>query len=141
MSSEGMNTVILLGNLGADPELRQTQVGPVLKLRLATTEVYFDKDNQKKEKTEWHHVTVFGRRGEGLSKILTKGSRICVNGRLHTSSYEKEGSKRYRTEVVADDVFLAGGKGPNGSLSSPMSANGAMHRASREAPRTGEIPF
>ncbi len=107
--SEGLNKVMLLGNLGADPELRITQGGAaILKLRLATTENYLDRDNTRQERTEWHQVTLFGKRGEALSKILSKGDRIFVEGRIQTSSYEKEGEKRYRTEVVATNVLLNG---------------------------------
>ena len=137
-----MNMVTLLGNLGADPELRQTQGGPVLRIRLATTEVYFDKDNQKQERTEWHTVTVFGRRGEALSRLLTKGSRICVNGRLHTSSYDKEGQKHYRTEIIAEDVVFAGGKSPPATQATQARApNGASNGASGSSVTHEQLPF
>lgn len=108
--SEGVNRATLLGNLGADPELRFTQGGQaVLNLRLATTEVYFDKDKEKKERTDWHNVTVWGKRGEALDKILSKGSRVFIEGRIQTSSYDdKDGGKRYKTEIVATNVILAG---------------------------------
>jgi single-strand DNA-binding protein len=105
---DGLNAVTLFGNLGADPELKRTSAGPVLKLRLATSEVWFDKEQQKKTRTEWHSITVFGRRAEGLAKILFKGSRMLVQGRLATSSYEREGQKHQRTEIIATDVCLAG---------------------------------
>lgn len=109
--SDGLNRVTLLGNLGADPELRFTQGGQgVLNLRLATTESYLDKSKERKERTDWHSITLWGKRGEALSKILTKGSRILVEGRLQTSSYDdREGNKRYKTEVVASNVLLCGG--------------------------------
>src|SRR5690242_6081012 len=101
---EGMNRVFLAGNLGADPELRYTQTGgqALLNMRLATTESWFDKQaNERKEKTEWHSVAVWGKRGEGLSKLLKKGDRILVEGRLQTSSYDdRDGNKRYVTNVV-----------------------------------------
>jgi single-strand DNA-binding protein len=110
--AEGLNRVMLLGNLGADPELRVTAGGQaVLKLRLATTESYLDRNNTRQEKTEWHSVTIWGKRGEALAKILTKGDRIFVEGGLRTSSYEKDGEKRYRTEVVASNIILGGGRG------------------------------
>ncbi len=112
--AEGLNRVMLLGNLGADPELKVTQGGQsVLKLRLATTESYLDKNNTRQERTEWHRVTLWGRRGEALAKFLTKGERIFVEGRLQTSSYEKDGEKRYSTEVIATNVIL-GGRGKGG---------------------------
>jgi single-strand DNA-binding protein len=107
--AEGLNRVLLLGNLGADPELRVTAGGQaVLKLRLATTETYLDKSNTRQERTEWHSVTLWGKRGEALAKFLAKGERIFVEGSLRTSSYEKDGEKRYRTEVIASNVILSG---------------------------------
>jgi single-strand DNA-binding protein len=111
--AEGLNKVMLLGNLGADPELKMTQGGQaVLKLRLATTETYLDKNQTRQERTEWHSVTMWGKRGEALARFLTKGERIFVEGSLRTSSYEKNGEKRYSTEINASNIILAGrGKG------------------------------
>lgn len=110
--SEGLNKVILLGNLGADPETKFGQSGAgATRLRLATTTSWFDKTaNERKERTDWHSVVVFGKRGEALQKILRKGSTIMVEGRLQTSSYEKNGEKRSSTDVIADNVVLAGGR-------------------------------
>ena len=112
MANEGLNRVILLGNIGADPELKVTSSGtPVLKLRLATSERYKDRDGEYQERTEWHNVTVWGKRGEALSRFLGKGERILVEGSLRTSSYEdRDGNKRYRTEVIAQNVVLNGSK-------------------------------
>ena len=108
--SEGLNKVLLLGNLGADPELRVVGGGQaVLKLRIATTETYLDKSNTRQERTEWHSVTMWGKRGEALSKFLTKGDRIFIEGSIRTSSYDKDGEKRYRTEVIASNIILNGG--------------------------------
>lgn len=113
--AEGLNRVMLLGNLGADPELKVTQGGQaVLKLRLATTESYLDKNNARQDRTEWHSITIWGRRGEGLAKILHKGDRLFIEGRIQTSSYEKNGEKRYSTEIVASNVILGGGSGGAG---------------------------
>ncbi len=113
--SEGLNKVLLLGNLGADPELRVTANGQaVLKMRLATTEKYLDKNNAKQEKTEWHSISLWGKRGEALAKFLQKGDRLFVEGRIQTSSYEKDGEKRYRTEINATNVILNGGKKNDG---------------------------
>jgi single-strand DNA-binding protein len=121
--AEGLNRVMLLGNLGADPELRMTSGGQaVLKLRLATSETYLDRNKVRQERTEWHSVVVWGKRGEALSKILSKGSRIFVEGGLRTSSYDdKEGKKRYKTEVVANNIILSGGGAGRGG---PRSSDG-----------------
>ncbi len=114
--AEGLNRVMLLGNLGADPELRMTSGGQaVLKIRLATSETYLDRNKVRQERTEWHSVVVWGKRAEALAKFLTKGSRIFVEGGIRTSSYDdKEGNKRYRTEVVANNIILSGGGGRGG---------------------------
>lgn len=115
--AEGLNRVTLIGNLGQDPELRYTQSNQgVLSLRMATTESYFDNNTkERKERTEWHTVIIWGKRGEALNKIITKGSRICIEGRLQTRSWEdKTGNKRYTTEIVANNVILLGGRGEGG---------------------------
>jgi len=138
--AEGLNRVMLMGNLGADPELRFGQ-GPdtaVLKLRLATTESYFDKrSNERKERTDWHNVVVFGKRGEALQKILQKGSTIFVEGRLQTGSYEKDGQKHYRTDVVATNVILAGrGAGAGAGAGAPRGDEaGGARNFNRERPQ------
>jgi single-strand DNA-binding protein len=118
--TNGLNRVTLFGNLGADPELRTTAAGlPVLSFRLATTEVYFDKNQEKQERTDWHHVVMFGARGEALARLLTKGSLVLVEGRLQTSSYEKDGIKRFKTEVIASELCLGGRRSLNGSPPQP----------------------
>jgi single-strand DNA-binding protein len=107
-----VNKVILVGNLGADPELKYTPSNKALcNLRIATTEVFKDKSGQKQEKTEWHRVTVWGDTAENATKYLTKGRSIYIEGRLQTRSYDKDGQKHYATDVVADKVvFLGGGE-------------------------------
>ncbi len=111
--AEGLNKVMLLGNLGQDPELRMTSGGQaVLKLRIATSESYLDRNRNRQERTEWHSVVIWGKRAEALSKILSKGSRVFIEGGLRTSSYDdRDGNKRYRTEIVASNLILAGGRG------------------------------
>src|SRR5580692_9904573 len=107
--AEGLNRVMLIGNLGADPDLKVTPGGQaILKLRLATNESYLDRNNVRQERTEWHRVTVWGRRAEALGKILQKGDSIFIEGRLQTSSYEKNGEKRYSTDIVANNIVLPG---------------------------------
>lgn len=116
-----VNKVILVGNLGADPELKYTpQSRALCNLRIATTEVYKDKSGQKKEQTEWHRVTVWGDQAENCNKYLAKGRSVYVEGRLQTRSYEKDGQKHYTTDIVADKiVFLGGGKGGAAKESAP----------------------
>ena len=108
--ANGLNRVTLYGNLGADSELRFTNSGmPVLNFRIATTESY-KKDEEWQEKTEWHSVVLWGKRGEALAKYLVKGKTVLIEGSLQTSSWEdKEGVKRYKTEINARNVILAGG--------------------------------
>jgi single-strand DNA-binding protein len=111
-----VNKVILIGNLGADPELKYTPSSrPLCNLRIATTEVFKDKSGQRQERTEWHRVTVWGDQAENCSKYLSKGRSVYVEGKLQTRSYEKEGQKHWATDVVADRVvFLGGGGGGAG---------------------------
>jgi single-strand DNA-binding protein len=109
-----MNKVILIGNLGANPEMRFTQGGQaVANLRIATTERYTDKSGQKQENTEWHRVVVFGKQAEIVGQYLTKGRKVCIEGRLQTRQWQdQQGQKRYSTEVVAVHVeFIGGGAG------------------------------
>jgi single-strand DNA-binding protein len=124
--AEGLNRVMLLGNLGADPELRFTQGGQaVLNMRIATTESYLDKNKVRQERTDWHNVVVWGKRGEALAKILTKGSSLFVEGSLRTSSYDdREGNKRYKTEIVANNILLTGGRGRGGGASDEAGGGG-----------------
>lgn len=112
---EGLNRVTLLGNLGADAELRMTGSGQaVLNIRLATSETYLDKDKQRQERTEWHTVVVWGKRAEALGKILKKGDRILAEGGLRTTNYDRDGVKRYKTEVYATEILLQGGPARTG---------------------------
>lgn len=122
--SEGLNQVMLMGNLGAEPELKHTSAGPVLKFSLATTRHWLDKETgSKKEETEWHRVTIFGRRGEALQKYLSKGSRVFVMGRIHNSSYEKDGQKKHSTEIICEDLRFAGGSDRAPASSPSVSAS------------------
>jgi len=106
-----VNKVILIGNLGRDAELRYTPGGAaVATLNMATTEVWNDKGGQRQEKTEWHRVVLWGKSAESLAEYLTKGKQIYVEGRLQTRQWDdKDGNKRYTTEVRGDRVVLLGG--------------------------------
>ncbi|AUX33180.1 MULTISPECIES: single-stranded DNA-binding protein [Sorangium] len=136
--AEGLNRVLVMGNLGADPELRFTQGGAaVLNMRIAVTESYLDRDKVRKERTEWVNAVVWGARAEGLKKVLGKGSRLLVEGSLRTSSYDdRDGNKRYKTEVVANNVVLCGGgqSGGNGG------GQGSGEQRGRGQPQGGAPP-
>ena len=112
-----VNKVILVGNLGRDAELRYTPGGAaVATLNMATTEVWNDKAGQKQEKTEWHRVILWGKSAESLSEYLTKGKQIYVEGRLQTRQWDdKDGNKRYTTEIRGDRIVLLGGGGRGAS--------------------------
>lgn len=122
-----INKVILVGNLGADPEKRFTGSGQaVTTFNLATTEVWNDKTGAKQEKTEWHRVVVWGKQAETCAEYLSKGRQVYVEGRLQTRQWEdKDGNKRYTTEIVAQTVKFLGsspGKGSTDSDSVPKAA-------------------
>lgn len=107
--SNGMNRVTLFGRLGSDPEFRVTQAGMgLLRMRVATNEAYYDRENKLVERTDWHDVVLFGNRAEGLSRILAKGEPVFVYGSIRYSTYEKDGVTRTKAEVHARDIGLAG---------------------------------
>jgi single-strand DNA-binding protein len=111
-----VNKVILVGNLGRDAELRYTPGGAaVATLNMATTEVWNDKAGQRQEKTEWHRVVLWGKSAESLSEYLVKGKQIYVEGRLQTRQWDdKDGNKRYTTEIRGDRIVLLSGGGGGG---------------------------
>jgi len=121
-----VNKVILVGNLGRDAELRYTPGGAaVATLNMATTEVWNDKAGQKQEKTEWHRVVLWGKSAESLSEYLTKGKQIYVEGRLQTRQWDdKDGNKRYTTEIRGDRIVLLSGGG-GGMAASRSQGRGA----------------
>lgn len=111
----GINKVILIGNLGRDPEVRYTQSGTaVASFSIATSERWTDRDTgENRERTEWHRIVAFGKLGERCGEYLAKGRQVYVEGRLQTSSYEKDGITRYTTDIVASVVQFLGGRDPN----------------------------
>lgn len=111
----GVNKVILVGNLGRDPEYKTTAAGTAIcRLNIATTRAYNNKAGERIEETEWHRVSVWGKSADACNKYLSKGSSVFVEGRLQTSSYEQDGVKKWTTEVIANDVQFLGGKGGGG---------------------------
>ncbi|TVS18085.1 MAG: single-stranded DNA-binding protein [Gammaproteobacteria bacterium] len=117
--ARGINKVILIGNLGVDPETRFTQAGaPVTNFRVATSENWTDKQSgQRQERTEWHSVVCFGRLAEIAGEYLRKGSKVYVEGSLRTSSWESDGQTRYKTEIICSEMQMldsrGGGMGSN----------------------------
>ncbi len=122
----GVNKVILVGNLGADPDMRYTPSGQgVCELRIATSESWNDKNGQRQERTEWHRVVVWGKRAEVCSKYLSKGRQVYVEGRIQTRTYDdKDGNKKYMTEIIAADVQFLGGGGEKRDGASSGSGGG-----------------
>lgn len=135
MAREGMNKAILIGNLGTDPELKYTQGGQaMLRMRLATTESYVDRDKQRQERTEWHTIKLWGKRGEALSKFLGKGDTVCVEGRIESNQWEdKDGNKRTTTDIVALNIVLLGGR--------KGSHQGGKHESKTQEPFDGGEDF
>lgn len=122
-----VNKVILIGNLGAKPELKYLPSGQaVCELRIATNETFTDKNQQKQERTEWHRVVVWGKQGENCAQYLDKGRSVYLEGRLQTRSWDDKntGEKRYMTEIVANTVQFLGGGGPGGERSGGAGGGG-----------------
>lgn len=109
--ARSINKVTLLGNIGSDPELKQFGANSCLKFSLATSDKYKDRNGELQEKTEWHRVSIWGKRGEGLSRILGKGERVYVEGSI---KYSKTDEGRYFTDIDAREIVLCGGKREGG---------------------------
>lgn len=141
-----VNRVILVGNLGADAELRYTGSGmAVANFRLATTEVWKDKDGQKQEQTEWHRVSLWGKMAESVAQYLTKGKQVYVEGRIQTRKWQdKDGQDRYSTEIKADRVTLLGSGGGGGGRSQ-MERDEHAHQPAPvggpDFPDADDVPF
>ena len=128
-----VNKVILIGNLGRDPETRYTTGGDaVTNLNIATSEQWKDKSGEKQERTEWHRVVLFGRQAEVAGEYLKKGRSVYIEGRLQTRKYtDKDGVEKYSTEIVADRMQLLGGRDSGGSSGGDVefaTAGGGSHR-------------
>ncbi len=141
----GVNKVILIGNLGADPETRQTQSGPVCNMRVATTERWTTQDGQKQERTEWHTVVVWGRQAENCQRYLAKGKPVYIEGSLRSRTYtDQEGKERRVWDVQAQTIqFLGDGRGEGGEAPPRDDGNraqgggGGGGGGSRPAPQGG----
>lgn len=134
MAGKSVNKVILIGNLGKDPEVKFTPQGtPVAKFSLATNERFKDKDGNWQDRTEWHNITAWARTAEIIGEYVKKGSKVYIEGSLRTHSWDDKatGQKKYMTEIVVNDLVLLGGRGEgggsgefSGSRSSGASAGG-----------------
>lgn len=132
--ARGINKVILIGNLGNDPEVKYTASGSaVANVSIATSENWKDKaTGENQERTEWHRIVFFGKLAEIVGEYLKKGSQVYVEGRLQTRKWQdKEGQDRYTTEIVANEMQMLGGRGGGGSPDS---------RAAKETPRSSDAP-
>jgi single-strand DNA-binding protein len=131
--AKSVNKVILVGNLGKDPEVKFTPSGvPVAKFSLATNERYKDKGGEWQERTEWHNIVAWQRLAEIVGEYVKKGSKVYIEGRLQTSSWEdkQSGEKKYKTEIVANDLVLLSGRGEGGGEHEGRSARGASAASS-----------
>lgn len=114
MAGKSVNKVILLGNLGKDPEVKYTPQGtPVAKFSLATNERFKDKDGNWQDRTEWHNITAWSRTAEIAGEYLKKGNKVYIEGSLRTHSWDDKqtGQKKYMTEIIVNDLVLLGGRG------------------------------
>ena len=156
--ARGINKVILVGNLGADPETRYTPSGTAItSIRLATSESWKDKQTgEAQERTEWHRVDFFGRLAEIAGEYLKKGRQVYIEGKLRTDEYEKDGVKRWSTKIIADEMQMLGSKeggegggggysrerGPaRGPQSAPAPARNAPAAPAGDSFDEDEIPF
>jgi len=141
----GINKAILIGRLGSDPEVRYTPSGvAVANFNIATSEEWKDKDSgEKKERTEWHRIVAWSKLGEICGEYLSKGRQVYIEGRIQTRSWEdRDGNKRYTTEIVATDVQFLGGRDAGSGAKASSGASASNHESSPiQAPEDDDIPF
>jgi single-strand DNA-binding protein len=146
--ARGVNKVILIGNLGQDPDTKYMPSGSaVTNLRIATSEVFKDRETgQQQERTEWHSVAMFGRLAEIAGEYLRKGSQVYIEGRLRTRKWQdKQGQDRYTTEIVADQMQMLGGRGGamgvEGGAAERPAGKARAGAPAQEAELDDDIPF
>jgi single-strand DNA-binding protein len=151
--ARGINKCILVGNLGADPEVRYSPSGAaVTNIRIATSEVWRDKQSgEQQERTEWHRIVFFGRLAEIAGEYLKKGQQVYVEGRLQTRKWQdRDGNDRFTTEIVANEMQMLGGRGGGGGSASwddagaGQSSGGGQKQSQQQAPADDfedDIPF
>jgi single-strand DNA-binding protein len=141
MAGKSVNKVILIGNLGKDPEVKYTQGGmPVAKFTLATNERFKDKDGQWQDRTEWHNITAFQRLAEIVGEYLKKGGKCYIEGSLRTSSWDDKetGQKKYKTEIIANELVLLSGRGEGAGDDSGGRSRGVAAGGNNFDQRTSE---
>ncbi|MBI2364798.1 MAG: single-stranded DNA-binding protein [Deltaproteobacteria bacterium] len=139
-----VNKVILVGNLGKDPEVRFTNSGSaVARFPIATSEVWNDRDGNRQERTEWHNIIVWGKQGEHCGQYLAKGRQVYVEGSIRNRSYDdKNGNKRYVTEIVAQRVqFLGGGGGTRLAQQTESAPADDAQSSGGQPPTDDDVPF
>jgi len=133
--ANGVNKAILIGNLGADPEVKHLDSGAVVaRLRIATGESYRDRDGNRQERTEWHNVVLWRRLAEVAEQYLKKGDQIYVEGRLQTRSYEKDGVTKYFTEVIGNNMTMLGKKSTSDDQSTAYPSSGGGDTSYQNSP-------
>jgi single-strand DNA-binding protein len=140
----GVNKVILIGNLGADPEVRHLEGGAaVASLRIATSETYTDRNtNEKKTQTEWHSVVLWRGLAEIAEKFLKKGNQVYIEGKLRTRSYEQDGVTKYTTEIVGNNLTMLGGKPDGNNMPEANKPEAAKSSVAANAPEEDDdLPF
>lgn len=145
MAGKSVNKVILIGNLGKDPEVKYTPQGTaVAKFSLATNERFKDKDGQWQDRTEWHNITAWARTAEIAGEYLKKGGKVYIEGRLHTHSWDdkESGQKKYMTEIIVNDLVLLSGRGEGADSggASRGAAAGGGNNFDQRAPETAPAP-
>lgn len=141
--AKSVNKVILVGNLGKDPEVKYTPSGiPVAKFSMATNERYKDKGGEWQDRTEWHSLVAFQRLAEIVGEYVKKGSKLYIEGRLQTSSWEdkQSGEKKYRTEIVVSDLVLLSGRGDSSEGEGRSRSGGASSGMDQRVPHSEEGP-
>jgi len=137
-----LNKVTLIGRLGVDPEIRYTpNGGQVTTFRLATDRKWKDKNGEKKDETEWHRITTFGKLAEICSQYLSKGSLVYIEGRIKTDTWEKDGATQYSTGIIAEQMTMLGGRGESQQQSSPQQQKPAQSSAPPADDDFDDIPF
>ncbi|MEA3446201.1 MAG: single-stranded DNA-binding protein [Bacteroidota bacterium] len=139
-----LNKVMLIGNVGRDPEVRYFDSGVAkAKFSLATTEVYKNKEGQRVDQTEWHNITLWRKLAEIVEKYVKKGDKLYIEGKIRTSSYEdKDGNKKFFTEIVADNMQMLGSKKTDDSAPAENTVNEPAVDYKQEAKQEGDdLPF